>query len=37
MSLHDHQYGNWKPKRTERLKEKNRDKHDDREGNDSNG
>jgi hypothetical protein len=36
MSLHDHQYGNWKPKRIERLKEKNRDKHDDRDGNDSN-
>lgn len=30
-------YGNFKPKRIERLKEKHRDKHDDREGNDSNG
>jgi hypothetical protein len=29
-------FGNFKPKRTERLKEKNRDKHDDRDGNDSN-
>jgi len=29
-------YGNFKPKRIERLKEKHRDKHDDREGNDSN-
>jgi hypothetical protein len=36
MSLLPHQLGNWKPKRTDRLKEKNRDKHDDREGNDSN-
>lgn len=35
MSLHDHQYGNWKPKRIERIKAKLRDKHDDREGNDS--
>ena len=22
MSLHDHQYGNWKPKRIERIKAK---------------
>lgn len=36
MSLHPHQFGNFKPKKAERLKAKLHDKHDDREGNDSN-
>lgn len=35
MSLHRHIYGNFKTPVVDRLKEKIRDKHDDREGNDS--
>ena len=34
--LGDKVFGNFKPPVADRLKEKNRDKHDDREGNDSN-
>lgn len=36
MSLLPHQFGNFKRPVVDRLREKNRDKHDDREGNDSN-
>ncbi|CCB64435.1 hypothetical protein [Hyphomicrobium sp. MC1] len=35
MTLQKHEYGNWKPKKADKLKAKLRDKHDDRDGNSS--